>query len=163
MAICLPICGALLPGCPRMVTTVMDGLLIDLFCLLGGRKRFPPVFRLFSDIVIADPQGEGKVVRRDHGISAEPRFFPQWSLTGIPFLSILRSALPFGSERITQRPGLRGSKGGDSPVFPEKGGELWGDSRENSFRFFPLWKRGMKGEFTAFQKAKLLPTKLYAN
>jgi hypothetical protein len=63
-------------------------------------------------------------------------------------------------ERITQRPGLRRSKGGDSPVFPEKGGELWGDSREDSFRFFPLWKRGMMGEFPAFQKAKLLPTKL---
>jgi len=27
---------------------------------------------------------------------------------------------------------------------------------EDSFRFFPLWKRGMKGDFTAFQKAKLL-------
>jgi hypothetical protein len=27
---------------------------------------------------------------------------------------------------------------------------------ENSFRFFPLWKRGMKGDWTAFQKAKLL-------
>jgi hypothetical protein len=27
---------------------------------------------------------------------------------------------------------------------------------ENSFRFFPLWKRGMKGDLTAFQKAKLL-------
>jgi hypothetical protein len=28
---------------------------------------------------------------------------------------------------------------------------------ENSFHFFPLWKRGMKGDFTAVQKAKLLP------
>jgi len=27
---------------------------------------------------------------------------------------------------------------------------------ENSFHFFPLWKRGMKGDLTAFQKAKLL-------
>jgi hypothetical protein len=27
---------------------------------------------------------------------------------------------------------------------------------ENSFRFFPLWKRGMKGDLTAFQKPKLL-------
>jgi hypothetical protein len=27
---------------------------------------------------------------------------------------------------------------------------------ENSFRFFPLWKRGMKGDLMAFQKAKLL-------
>jgi len=25
---------------------------------------------------------------------------------------------------------------------------------ENSFHFFPLWKRGMKGDLTAFQKAK---------
>ena len=31
-----------------------------------------------------------------------------------------------------------------------------GDSMENSFRFFPRWKRGMKGDLTAFQKAKLL-------
>jgi hypothetical protein len=31
-----------------------------------------------------------------------------------------------------------------------------GDSMENSFHFFPLWKRGMKGDLTAFQKAKLL-------
>jgi hypothetical protein len=30
---------------------------------------------------------------------------------------------------------------------------------ENSFHFFPLWKRGMKGDLTAFQKAKLLPKK----
>jgi len=30
------------------------------------------------------------------------------------------------------------------------------DSMENSFHFFPLWKRGMKGDLTAFQKAKLL-------
>jgi hypothetical protein len=28
---------------------------------------------------------------------------------------------------------------------------------ENSFHFFPLWKRGMKGDLTAFQKAKVLP------
>jgi hypothetical protein len=28
---------------------------------------------------------------------------------------------------------------------------------ENFFHFFPLWKRGMKGDLTAFQKAKLLP------
>ena len=28
---------------------------------------------------------------------------------------------------------------------------------ENSFHCFPLWKRGMKGDLTAFQKAKLLP------
>jgi hypothetical protein len=28
---------------------------------------------------------------------------------------------------------------------------------ENSFHFFPLWKRGMKGDLTALQKAKLLP------
>jgi len=27
---------------------------------------------------------------------------------------------------------------------------------ENSFHFFPLWKRGMKGDLTAFQKAKRL-------
>jgi hypothetical protein len=27
---------------------------------------------------------------------------------------------------------------------------------ENFFRFFPLWKRGMKGDLTAFQKAKRL-------
>jgi hypothetical protein len=27
---------------------------------------------------------------------------------------------------------------------------------ENFFHFFPLWKRGMKGDLTAFQKAKLL-------
>jgi len=27
---------------------------------------------------------------------------------------------------------------------------------ENSFHFFPLWKRGMKGDLMAFQKAKLL-------
>ena len=27
---------------------------------------------------------------------------------------------------------------------------------ENSFHFFPLWKWGMKGDLTAFQKAKLL-------
>ena len=27
---------------------------------------------------------------------------------------------------------------------------------ENSFPLFPLWKRGMKGDFMAFQKAKLL-------
>jgi hypothetical protein len=27
---------------------------------------------------------------------------------------------------------------------------------ENSFHFFPLWKRGMKGDLTALQKAKLL-------
>jgi multimeric flavodoxin WrbA len=27
---------------------------------------------------------------------------------------------------------------------------------ENSFHFFPLWKRGMKGDLTAFQKTKLL-------
>jgi hypothetical protein len=26
---------------------------------------------------------------------------------------------------------------------------------EDPFHFFPLWKRGMKGYFTAFQKAKL--------
>jgi hypothetical protein len=25
------------------------------------------------------------------------------------------------------------------------------------YQFFPLWKRGMKGDFMAFQKAKLLP------
>jgi hypothetical protein len=30
---------------------------------------------------------------------------------------------------------------------------------ENSFHFFPLWKRGMKGDLTAFQKAKLLQKK----
>ena len=30
------------------------------------------------------------------------------------------------------------------------------DSRENSFHFFPLWKRGMKWDLTVFQKAKLL-------
>ena len=29
--------------------------------------------------------------------------------------------------------------------------------QSNSFHFFPLWKRGMKGDLTAFQKAKLLP------
>jgi hypothetical protein len=28
---------------------------------------------------------------------------------------------------------------------------------ENSFPFIPLWKRGMKGDLTAFQKAKRLP------
>jgi hypothetical protein len=28
---------------------------------------------------------------------------------------------------------------------------------EDSFRFFPLWKMGMKGDFAASQKAKLLP------
>jgi hypothetical protein len=27
---------------------------------------------------------------------------------------------------------------------------------DSSFRFFPLWKRGMKGDFMAFQKTKLL-------
>jgi hypothetical protein len=27
---------------------------------------------------------------------------------------------------------------------------------ENFFHFFPLWKRGMKGDLMAFQKAKLL-------
>jgi hypothetical protein len=27
---------------------------------------------------------------------------------------------------------------------------------ENSFHFFPLWKRGMKGDLIAFQKTKLL-------
>jgi len=27
---------------------------------------------------------------------------------------------------------------------------------ENFFHFFSLWKRGMKGDLTAFQKAKLL-------
>jgi hypothetical protein len=27
---------------------------------------------------------------------------------------------------------------------------------EDSFHFFPLWKRGMKGDLTAFQKAKRL-------
>ena len=27
---------------------------------------------------------------------------------------------------------------------------------ENSFHFFPLWKRGVKGDLMAFQKAKLL-------
>jgi hypothetical protein len=27
---------------------------------------------------------------------------------------------------------------------------------ENFFHFFPLWKRGMKRDLTAFQKAKLL-------
>jgi hypothetical protein len=27
---------------------------------------------------------------------------------------------------------------------------------ENSFHFFPLWKRGRKGDLKAFQKAKLL-------
>jgi hypothetical protein len=32
---------------------------------------------------------------------------------------------------------------------------------ENSFHFFPLWKRGMKGDLTAFQKAKLLPKNKY--
>jgi hypothetical protein len=33
---------------------------------------------------------------------------------------------------------------------------------ENSFHFFPLWKRGMKGDLTAFQKAKRLrPKKLF--
>jgi hypothetical protein len=30
---------------------------------------------------------------------------------------------------------------------------------ENSFHFFPLWKRGKKGDLTAFQKAKLLRKK----
>jgi hypothetical protein len=28
---------------------------------------------------------------------------------------------------------------------------------ENPFHFFPLWKRGMKGDLMAFQKAKRLP------
>jgi hypothetical protein len=43
------------------------------------------------------------------------------------------------------------------PVLPfSKGGELFGIRWSNSFHFFPLWKRGMKGELTAFQKAKLL-------
>jgi hypothetical protein len=32
---------------------------------------------------------------------------------------------------------------------------------ENSFHFFPLWKRGMKGDLTAFQKAKVLPLFLF--
>jgi hypothetical protein len=29
--------------------------------------------------------------------------------------------------------------------------------RVTPYHFFPLWKRGMKGDLTAFQKAKLLP------
>jgi hypothetical protein len=43
------------------------------------------------------------------------------------------------------------------PVLPfSKGGELSGIRWSNSFHFFPLWKRGMKGDLTAFQKAKRL-------
>jgi len=32
---------------------------------------------------------------------------------------------------------------------------------KNSFHFFPLWKRGMKEDLTAFQKAKRLPYLLF--
>jgi hypothetical protein len=32
---------------------------------------------------------------------------------------------------------------------------------EDSFRFFPLWKRGMKGDFNTFQKAKLVGDYLF--
>jgi hypothetical protein len=32
----------------------------------------------------------------------------------------------------------------------------------NSFHFFPLWKRGKKGDLTAFQKAKLLQKLTYS-
>jgi hypothetical protein len=32
---------------------------------------------------------------------------------------------------------------------------------ENSFHFFPLWKRGMKGDLMAFQKAKLLQKMIF--
>jgi hypothetical protein len=92
-------------------------------------------------------------------LDAESFRSDHWAEYGLP-TDLLKSGE--GKFRQKRDSGEAGAKRAQSPeippVFPfSKGGELSGNSVENSFSFFTLWKRGTKERLKAFQKAKLFP------